>query len=151
MDIVSGLVLFCIIGVNLYYLMEIKDLIIPTKKNIGEIISIVIVTMVILSITYFYAKTWIHTMIGVLGAVSLVLTLAGKGIMSRGFRSVRGLGSYGNWDKLLEVRVSKEKDIRVGFIHKNLNEDIHHYKKEDYDRIITLFREHLPNEIVKIK
>ncbi|MBU3228190.1 hypothetical protein [Clostridium algidicarnis] len=83
--------------------------------------------------------------------MSLVLTLAGKGIMSRGFRSVRGLGSYGNWDKLLEVRVSKEKDIRVGFIHKNLNEDIHHYKKEDYDRIITLFREHLPNEIVKIK
>ncbi|MBB6698370.1 hypothetical protein [Clostridium algidicarnis] len=151
MDIVSGLVFLCIIGVSLYYLMEIKDLIIPTKKSIGEIISTVIGTMVILSITYFYAKTWIHIIIGVLGAISLVLTLARKGITSKGFRSVRGLGNYGNWNKLLEVRVSVEKDIRVGFIHKNLNEDIHHYKKRDYDRIITLFREHLPNEIIKIK
>ncbi|MBU3204873.1 hypothetical protein [Clostridium algidicarnis] len=151
MDIVSGLGLLCIIGVNLYYLMDIKDLIIPIKKSIGEIISIVIGTMVILSITYFYAKTWIHIIIGVLGAVSLVLTLARKGITSKGFRSVRGLGNYGNWNKLLEVRVSVEKDVRVVFIHKNLNEDIHHYKKEDYDRIITLFREHLPNEIIKIK
>ncbi len=151
MDIVSGLVFFCIIIVDLYYLMEIKDLIIQTKKNIGEIIFLVIGTMVILSITYFYAKTWIHTIIGVLGAISLVLTLARKGITSKGFRSVRGLGNYGNWNKLIEVRVSVEKDVRVAFIHNNLNGDIHHYKKEDYDRIITLFREHLPNEIVKIK
>jgi hypothetical protein len=86
------------------------------------------------------------------GAVIIVLAYATRGIAPKGFCSVRGLWGYETWNTLIEVQVSLQNNyVKVSFMTKILNENIQYYKKDDYDKIITLLREHLSNEIVKIR
>lgn len=130
-------------------IIDIRDLIIPASKKTIEIVALIISSAILLGITYIYGKTWAHDILGVLGVFILILPWLSRGITSKGFRSIR-VGRSGNWNKLKEVHVFLKKDVKVSFIDGKLNEDIHHYKKEDYDKIITLLLEHLSSEKVKI-
>ncbi|GEM_PF-1006002 len=149
MDIIGILIFFGIIAINIDYINDIRGLIIPTRKKATEIILMVMGTTVLLVITYFYAKTLMHNIIGILGAISLILSFSRQGITYKGFRSIRGLRYSGNWDKLKSVHIYIKSDVIMSIIHQNFSEDVHYYRKEDYDKIITLMNKHLSNEIVK--
>jgi len=148
-----GVLIFFLVCIMLIVglIKQIRALIIPARKKTIEIIFMAIACMIILGITYLYAKTWYNSILGILGAVILVLSWARQGIAPKGFCSVRGLWGYETWDTLIEVQVSLQNDVRVSFITKILNENIQYYKKEDYDKIIDLLLEHLSSEIVKIR
>ncbi|MGH4120338.1 hypothetical protein [Clostridium sp.] len=146
----GGLIFLFFIIIIVDCIKDIRDLIIPARKQTMDIIFLVISIMVILEITYLYAKTWVHIILGILGVVSLILTWAKKGITRKGFNTIRYFGS-GKWNNLKNVQVSLKNDVKVSFIERASYEDIHYYKIEDYDRIITLLLENLPGEIVKIR
>lgn len=79
------------------------------------------------------------------------MSWARKGVTLKGFNSIRGFGRTGSWNNLKNVQVSLKDYVKVSFITRNSFENIHYYKKENYDRIITLLLENLPGEIVKIR
>lgn len=79
----------------------------------------------------------------------MIVTLPRRGITSKGFRSIKGI-YWGNWNKLKSVRVTTKKDVRVYFTGRYLSFDTHCYKKEDYDKIITILKDNVPSEILKI-
>lgn len=150
-DISTGLIVIAFIGFILIYIQDLRDLIIPTKKKTIEIVFLAIGTIVILGITYFYGKTWLHYILGILGTSSLILSFMRTGITHKGFRSIRWTGrSFGNWNQVQNVQIFLKKDVKVSFISKDF-EDIHYYKKEDYDKIINLLLENLSSSIVEIK
>ena len=146
----NGLIFIFFIIMIVDCIKDIRDLIIPARKQTLDIIFLVISITVILGITYLYANTWVHIILGILGSVFLILTWAKKGITRKGFNSIRYFGS-GKWNNLKNVQVSLKNDVKVSFIERASYEDIHYYKIEDYDRIITLLLENLPGEIVKIR
>lgn len=148
--IYGGLIFVFFIITILYCLNDIRGLIIPARKQTVEIIFIVIGSMFLMGVTYLYGKTWVHIIIGILGTAFFILSWARKGITLKGFNVIRGIRS-GSWDNVKNVQVSLGNYVKVSFITRNLNENIHYYKQEDYDRIITLLLEHLPGEIIKIK
>jgi hypothetical protein len=131
-------------------IIDIRGLVIPASKKTIEVVALVICSAILLGMTYIYAKTWDHYILGVLGVLILILPWVSRGITSKGFNSIRG-GSSGKWIKLKEVQVVMKKDVKVSFIISSLNKDIHHYKKDDYDKIISLLREHLPSEKITIR
>ncbi|MGK0465979.1 hypothetical protein [Clostridium sp.] len=147
----GGLIFVFFIIIILDCLNDIRGLIIPARKQTVEIIFLVIGSMFILGVTYLYAKTWVHIILGILGAAFLILSWARKGITLKGFNAIRGFGRAGNWNNLKNVQVSLENHVRVSFTTCNLSENIHYYKEDDYDRIITLLLENLPGAIVKIR
>ena len=150
-DIAGILFLVGFIAIIIVYIKDIRDLIIPTRKKVAEIVLVIIITIALIGITYVYAKTLLHSIVGILGAVSLILSFARQGITDKGFMAIRGLGYCGKWNELKAVYISVKGDVRVSIIHLNFNEDIHYYRKEDYDKIINLLYKHLSNEIVKIQ
>jgi hypothetical protein len=149
----GGLVFVFFIIIIVDCLNDIRGLIIPARKQTLEIIFLVMGSMVILGITYLYAKTWFHIILGILGVVYLILSWSKKGITRKGFNSIRNIGyfGFGSWNNLKSVQVSLKNDVMVSFINRRSYEDIHYYKIEDYNRIITLLLENLPGEIVKIR
>lgn len=151
MDLTGGLFLVGFIVIIIIYIKDIRNLIIPTRKKVAEIVLVIIGTILLLGITYVYGKTLLHIIVGILGAVSLILSFARQGITDKGFRGIQGLGCYGNWNELKAVHISVKRDVRVSFIHRNFKEDIHYYRKEDYVKIITLVYKHLPHEIFRIE
>lgn len=144
----SGLIFLFFIIIILDCFNDIRGLIITARKQKIDIIFLVIGSAVLLGITYLYAKTWFHNILGVLGVLILILSWARRGITRKGFNSIKGFGS-GNWKTLKNVQVSLKNEVKVSFINSS-REDIHYYKVEDYDRIITLLLENLSGEIVKI-
>jgi hypothetical protein len=149
--IYGGLIFIFFIIAILYCLNDIRGLIIPAIKQTVEIIFIVIGSMFLMGGTYLYAKTWVHIILGILGTALFILSWARIGITLKWFNAVRGFGRVGSWANLKNVQVSLGNYVKVSFITRNLNENIHYYKKEDYDRIINLLLENLSGEIVKIR
>ena len=131
-------------------LKDIRALLIPTKKQKTEIVLLLIGSLFIMAITYLYAKSWFHYILGILGTAYLILSWARIGITAKGFNSLRGYGSPGKWNRLRRVHVSLKNNVRVSFIRRNYYEDIHYYDSEDYDIIVTLLLENLPDDVVQI-
>lgn len=125
-----------------------KELLIPTKKSIGQVITIVIGVIVLLGITYLYASTWIHYILGVLGILVFVFSLFKAGITSKGFSYTRSyIGFLAPWDKIKNVYVSREKDVTLYFSGHGSYELC--FRKEDYDQIMNILKQKLASEVVK--
>ena len=142
-------IFLALIAIIIIYLKDIREIIIPTKKSKLEIITVIISVIVISMITYLYAKNWFHYLIGFLGVVLMIVPLPRRGITSKGFHSIRGV-YWGNWNKLKSVHVTMNKDVKVDFTGRYRTWETHYYEKEDYYKIITILKNNISPEILKI-
>ncbi|MFZ7119884.1 MAG: hypothetical protein ACOWWH_02890 [Eubacteriaceae bacterium] len=150
MDFFGGIIFIFLLLIIIECIRDIRNLIISAEKQKIDIVIVLISTVILLSITYLYANTWFHNIIGILGASIPIIGWASKGITTKGFRSIARLGYWTNWNNLKKVQVTIENKIKVTFYNRYLQYDIHYYKKDDYNRIITLLRENLADEIISI-
>lgn len=131
------------IAIILKQLRFIKELIIPTRKRPLEIIIVLSGVIIFTWIIYFYANTFIHYIIGILGIFIFVLMLIKEGIISKGFLSNYRYKEIILWNEIKKVIVINSKDIKVtvsgGFMQQTF-----HFKKNDYHKVITILNENLP-------
>ncbi|MGH4050433.1 MAG: hypothetical protein ACREVX_03630 [Clostridium sp.] len=141
-DIIVPLFFIVIILKQIKY---IKVLIIPTRKTYVETITVLLSVVVFIGLTYFYANTWVHYVAGVLAIVMFVSMWIKHGIYSKGFISMYRLKEIILWNEIEKVMVISSKNIKVvvacGFM-----EQTFHFKNSDYDKIITILKENLPEQ-----
>ncbi|WP_291579697.1 hypothetical protein [Clostridium sp. UBA6640] len=139
--------IFINIGIPLFFmsiiiqrLKRMKEIIIQTRKKYVEI---AIALIVFITITYLYANTWIHYVIGILGSLMFVTMWLAQGITSEGFISMYTYKERILWNEIEKIIVIKSKDIKIklsgGFMQQTF-----YFKKSDYDKVITILEEKLP-------
>lgn len=150
MDIISALILFGFITVIIYYLNNIRDIIIPTTKSRLEIITIVFSMIITLFITFYFGMSIFHYVIGILGTSILALGLFRRGITQNGFQSMRGINS-GNWDKITTVKVEQKDQIKISFTTTSMFYDVQYYAIEDYDEILEILLDNIKPHALTIE
>lgn len=141
-DIIIPLSFIVIIIKHVIYM---KALIMPTRKTYAEIITALFSVIIFVCIIYFYANTWIHYVTGVLGIFMFVSILIKQGINSKGFRSTYRYKDSILWNEIERVIVIRSKDIKVR-LEGGFMEQTFHFKKSDYDKVITILKENLPKQ-----
>lgn len=150
MDIISAIVLFGFIIIIIFYLNNIKEIIIPTNKSGIEIITIICSMGLTIFITFYYGSDITHYLIGLLGTSILAIGLFRRGITKNGFQSMRGL-SIGNWEKLESVQVLREEELKITYTSKSYSYDVHYYSNDYYDEIIELLEKNVSPVILTIE
>ena len=150
MDIISAIVLFGFIIIIIFYLNNIKEIIIPTNKSGIEIITIICSMGLTIFITFYYGSDITHYLIGLLGTSILAIGLFRRGITKNGFQSMRGL-SIGNWEKLESVQVLREEEFKITYTSKSYSYDVHYYSNDYYDEIIELLEKNVSPVILTIE
>jgi len=121
-------------------LRRIKEIIIQTRKKYVEII---IVLIVFISITYFYANTWIHYVVLLLAILTFVSMWLAEGITAKGFISMYRYKQRILWNEIEKVEVISSKHIKIkvsgGFMQQTF-----YFKKGNYDKVIAILKEKLP-------
>jgi hypothetical protein len=88
MNIFEIIIPVLFISIILKQLRYMKGLIIATRKRPIEVITILFGIIIIMGVMYFYANTWIHYIIGVVGLLMLLSIWIKQGINSKGFISM---------------------------------------------------------------
>ena len=148
MSIIDIIVQLFFIAMILKQLRHIKELIIPTRKSYVEII-IALFSVIIFMWIIYYANTWIHYVTGILGIFMLVSMWIQQGINSKGFISMYRYKEIILWNEIEKVMVISSKNIKVKLKVKlsgGFMEQTFHFKKSDYDKIITILKEKLPKQ-----
>lgn len=150
MDIINIVVLILLSLVFTKQIRYIKTLVIPTKKRGVEVLSVIMGTVVIDAITYYFAKSWIHYFIGIVGTLTFISSWLKQGICSAGFiRQFRGKEFYA-WNDIDRVEVVENQNIRVTFYEKlNLKIDYLCFKKESYEELMKILNTNISNVVVE--
>lgn len=149
MDI-SGFIIFAVLLLLvIFYIRDIKAMIVPAKKSNLEIIAVTLGSLVLIVITFLYGKNYFHYLFGLLSIILMILTLLRKGVTSAGFRSIRGINT-GNWERLKSVRLSHNNGVRIDYIAHNSYLETLYFKNEDYNKIIEILKNNLSPGILKI-
>ena len=138
----AAIICILFIGILVHQIKCLRELIIPTKKSIAQIIFTVLGVVVILGITYFYGDMFIHYILGVLAAIVFGLSLFKTGITSGGFSYNRSfVGFLAPWHKIKKVRVELKENVIVSFSGYDSYELC--FKKENYKELTGILKQHL--------
>ena len=144
------IVYIALITLNIIYLKDIKNLIIPAKMRSTEWIALGISLAIIAWVTFSYGTMLEHYILGVVATLLMILAIARRGVTSKGFTSFKGIARWGRWESVKLVIISiQENEIKAEFSLGHAI-DIHFYKSEDYDRLVEILRENLSNEVIRI-
>ena len=147
MYIVPIIIYILFISILIDQIRSLKDLLIPTKKSIGELTATFLGVLVILGITYLYADIWVYYILGILGATILGLSLLKTGITSRGFSYNRSyIGFLTPWNKVKRVEIIFKKHMIVSFTGHGYC-DLY-FKEDDYEKLSKILKENLSAEIL---
>lgn len=141
-DIIISLFFIVVI---LKQLKHMKELLIPTKKRYVEIITVLLSVFIFVYIIYFYANTWIHYIIGVLGIFMFISIWAKQGITLKGFTSMYKYKEIILWSEIEKVMVINSKDIKVKLFG-DFMEQTFYFKKSDYSNVIDMIEENLSKQ-----
>lgn len=124
-------------------LKYIRELILPTKKSYMQIFAFFLGVIVLMCIIYFYANTFTHYIVGLLGIFMFITLCIKEGISSKGFISMYKYKELILWDeieKIVIVICSNNIKIKVcgGFMQQTF-----YFKKDDYYKIIDIIKENL--------
>ncbi|MBZ9608410.1 hypothetical protein G9F73_011380 [Clostridium estertheticum] len=143
MSIINIIIPLFFIVIILKQLRDMKALIMPTRKGYVEIITVLFGVIIFIGIIYFYANTWVHYVTGVLAIFMFVSMWIKEGINSKGFISMNRCKESILWNEIEKVMVISSNDIKVKLVG-GFMEQTFHFKKSDYDKVITILKENLP-------
>lgn len=145
MGAIDIIILLFLIVITLKQLKRIKELIIPTRKSYVEIITVLLCIMVFMYIMYSYANIWIHYIIGILSIFMFLSMWLKQGIFEKGFISMYKYKEIILWNEIEKVIIISSKDMKVELLG-GFMEQTFRFKKSDYDRVLNLIRENLPEQ-----
>ncbi|MCW3490384.1 hypothetical protein [Dethiobacter alkaliphilus] len=148
---VDEMILLGFVVILILYLNDLKNLIIPAKKKSTDMIIVTFGLLLILGVTFLYGQTWFHYTLGVLGAITFVLSVFTRGVTAKGFLFAVEPGIFGYWGLVENVKVEMSEEVCVTINRRyGMRKEVHYYEKEDYDKVSSLLSEYLPREKVKV-
>ncbi|SFB43426.1 hypothetical protein [Clostridium frigidicarnis] len=141
-DIIIPMLFIAIILKEIGY---IKGLLIATRKSLIEIVTVVLAIIIFIGITYIYGNSLIHYITGGLGVFMFISMWVKQGISVKGFISMYKYKDVISWEEIDKVILISSKDINVKLLGGFMGQTFH-FKKSDYDKIITILKERLPNK-----
>lgn len=127
----------------------VNQLVIKTQKKIIETILLIIGIGVLFYITYAYASTPKHYLLGILGGILYIISYLKEGVTSKGFVSLYRSLQFIPWDKVEEVHINKGENIKISYSG-NGNSNKLYFKNEDYDRIMEILSDNILNSLIII-
>ncbi|KGI39980.1 hypothetical protein [Clostridium tetani] len=124
-------------------------LVIKTKKTAMEIIFLIAGIGVLFYITYKYAQTPIHYLLGVLGITLYVVSYLTTGITSSGIASLYRGAKFVSWNKIDKVQINIGKSTKIIYSGSSFSNSMY-FKNEDSDKIIKFLNEKLPDVLVDV-
>ncbi|MGL5245927.1 MAG: hypothetical protein ACRC7R_12195, partial [Sarcina sp.] len=137
--IIVILLLILLISIQLTY---IKELILPTRKSIVEIVVVIISVCVMGFITYRYANNFINYFIGVLGIILFITIWLKEGITSKGFTSIYSYKKNILWNEVEKFDIHKAKNIKITLFG-NFMEQSFKFRSEDYHKLMNILNDNL--------
>lgn len=144
-NIIEVIVPLFFIASILQQVRYIKELIIPTRKSYVEIIIVSFGVIIFMCITYFYAKTWIHYLIGILAMFTFFSMYLKEGISSKGFLSMYRHKETILWNEIKKVHIINSNNVKIK-VYGNFMEQTFRFKKNDYDKIINILKKNLDKQ-----
>lgn len=135
-------------------IIDMRNLVIPVKKQKIEIFIITVISLTILAFTLRYGRTCSHRLVGILLIVVLISTWIKRGITQKGFNSIMSLAHFQRWDNIdyVEVYLNNNNDLKVSYLATHLvGKESYYFKKEDSDKVINILSENLSKEKIRVK
>lgn len=138
-----------------FILMIIKEirklikLVIKTRKTTMEIIFLIIGIGVLFYITYKYAKTTIHYLIGILGIILYVVSYLSCGINSNGFSDIHRGANFTPWSAIDKIQINIGKNTKLIYSGRDFSYNMY-FENEDSDEIAKFLNEKLPKVLVNM-
>lgn len=126
-----------------------RQLLIKARKKTSDKVLILIAGIVFFYLFYKYAKIPSHYLVGILGVTVLIVGYFKNGITAMGIASMYRGAQFIPWNKIKEVNVYKGKIIKVSYGGDRFYNSLY-FQDEEYNRVIELLNEKLPNLVIKI-
>ena len=141
MNITYYVAFFLLGAVLIRELLYLKDLNISTKKNIGEVLIIIIGIITVVTISVIFAKNTVHYVMGCVGLGLLIADWSKQGISKNGILLVaRGKELY-VWNEIQEASINISNKIKIDyFITSNSKIVSQYYSVDAYDKILKEFK-----------
>lgn len=137
------------VGIILKEFKIVNQLVIKTEKRTINTILLIIGIVVLFYITYAYATTFIHYLLGLLGTILYIVSYLKNGITSKGFASCYRCLYFVPWNKVQEVHIKQGKSIKISYLGNGSSNKLY-FKEKDYDKIIEILSENLVNDLIII-
>lgn len=122
-----------------------KKLLIKIRKTKFDNLVFLFGILVLVLIIYFYAKTYINYLIGILGIIMFISMFIKSGITEEGFSEMRkGVGII-KWDEIRKITFINKDRIKI-ILNGKFGEEIFYFDTKDYKKILTILREKLPGK-----
>lgn len=137
--------------VIIIFLKNIANLKIRAGKRKFEGLLIVILLAAIVMITLLIATKPIHYLVGILGAMTIILGFNRRGMTHKGIVVAGELSTFGYWNKIESVKILRDDNrIKLIIIRVSpLREEIQFYNLSQYKNLLTILLNDLPEEKIK--
>lgn len=140
------IIIIILISILLFkQLKYIKELILPTKKSYLEFIIVILCISVLIYITYKYAHTLPHYLLGFLGISTFITSWLKEGVTSKGFTSMYRYKSFIHWSEIEKVTISNSNHVKITLSGRFSNQTFK-FKSNDYNKITEMLQQRLPNK-----
>lgn len=137
------------VGITFKEFKIVNQLVIKTEKKLIETIFLIIGIGIFFYITYIYAKSQIHYLLGILGTILYIGVYLKNGITSKGFVSSYRYLQFVPWNKIEEVHINKGKSIKVSYSGNGGSNRLY-FKNKDYEKIVEFLNKNLSNSSITI-
>lgn len=138
------------IGTLIHQVRRLRNLLIPAKRRMGEIIATVLSVIVIFGLTYFYGNGPVHYLVGLLAMMIIAFYPFTFGITPKGFSYNRGavMGFLAPWRRIKNVRMVIKRDKIIVSFSGHGHFDLH-FAKDRYEELVNVLEKNLSPGVLK--
>ena len=139
------------IGIILYQIKYLRELKIPIKSSKLVFYIVLLGIFIILMITFQLSYRWIDYTLGTMGSIILLLMGNISGISSRGFVYLGAslAPNFIPWKKVNNVEIVCEEDIEITVSSTFETKMV--FDRSEFNEIVAILKDNLPNDIVEFK
>jgi hypothetical protein len=129
------------IGIIIKQWPYIRNLKVPAKKSVFEIVWFVVGIFGFVLLTLYSTKEYIHYLIGVFGIIAFIFIWIKPGITDTGMMiNVRGQKVY-SWTEMKKVEISKTDYLKVTYFKKSGEKIVdQRFQIKNYDKIVSILK-----------
>lgn len=137
MNFIVIVMLLSVLTKQISYIRKLK---IKTKKSFLEILTFILSILVLITLTIFFAKNYMHYLIASIGIIFLVVNWIKQGISDSGILIVaRGKELY-RWNEVRYAQINTGDIITIDYYSVSGSKIISHkFEMQNYDKIVEVF------------
>lgn len=140
MDILSILIIAVEVAIIIKQISCIRRLKVTAIKTTSEVIVIALCVLAFIALAFFFAKSYLHYAITLLGIILFIAIWLKQGISDSGLYIVARNKDTFMWNDIESVEIKTGDSVIVGYHMKSMASIIsQRYRIEDHDKILKIF------------